>query len=55
MKIIKAMVESEFPGLFYGVDTNTGVTLENYQFDRYCTLHAGLVKMLKSVGVPLGD
>ncbi len=23
---------------------------ENYQFDRYCTLHAGLVKMLKSVG-----
>ena len=52
-EIIKAMVESEFPGLFYGADTNTGVTLENYQFDRYCTLHAGLVKMLKSVGYRL--
>lgn len=48
--IIKAKVEAEFPGLFYGAETDTGITVTNYQFDRYCTLHAGLVKMLKSVG-----
>lgn len=48
--IIKEKVEVEFPGLFYGVDEDTGITVANYQFERYCTLHAGLVKMLKSVG-----
>lgn len=51
--IIKSKVEAEFPGLFYGVATDTGVTVSNYKFDRYCTLHAGLVKMLKSVGYRL--
>lgn len=51
--IIKRKVEAEFPGLFYGVETDTGVTVSNYQFDRYCTLHAGLKKMLKSVGYRL--
>ena len=51
--IIKEKVEKEFPGLFYGVDESTGVTVSGYQFDRYCTLHAGLVKMLKSVGYKL--
>lgn len=51
--IIKSKVEAEFPGLFYGVEINTGIIVTNYQFDRYCTLHAGLVKMLKSVGYRL--
>lgn len=51
--IIKKKVETEFPGLFYGVDDNTGVSVSNFQFDRYCSLHAGLVKMLKSVGYKL--
>lgn len=51
--IIKEKVETEFPGLFYGSDADTGVTVTNYQFDRYCTLHDGLVKMLKSVGYRL--
>lgn len=51
--IIKAKVETEFPGLFYGVAVDTGVAVNNYQFDRYCTLHAGLAKMLKSVGYRL--
>lgn len=50
--IIKGMVEREFPGLFYGVSTSTGVRV-NYQFDRYCTMHSGLVKMLQSVGYKL--
>jgi len=52
-EIIKEFVEDEFPGLFYGVDTETGVTLTNYQFDRYCTLHDGLQKMLKESGYRL--
>lgn len=51
--IIKDKIETEFPGLFYGVAVDTGVAVNNYQFDRYCTLHAGLVKMLKSVGYRL--
>lgn len=51
--IIKSMVEAEFPGMFYGVEKDTEIRIENYQFERYCTLHAGLVKMLKSVGYRL--
>lgn len=51
--IIKSKVETEFPGLFYGASTDTGVTVDNYRFERYCTLHTGLVKMLKSVGYRL--
>ena len=33
--------------------TDTGVTVSNYQFDRYCTLLEGITKMLKSVGYRL--
>lgn len=51
--IIKLKVEEAFPGLFYGVEKDTGVMVSGYQFDRYCSLHAGLVKMLKSVGYKL--
>lgn len=51
--IIKEKVEKEFPKLFYGVQSDTGVKVNGYQFDRYCTLHDGLVKMLKSVGYRL--
>ena len=47
--IIKEKVEKAFPGLFYGIESSTKVTV-NYQFDRYCTLYEGLKKMLKSVG-----
>ena len=36
--------------MFYGVSKDTGVTVSNFQFERYCTLHDGMVKMLKSVG-----
>ena len=51
--IIKEMVEKEFPGLFYGISESTGARVSGYQFERYCTLHDGLVKMLKSVGYRL--
>lgn len=51
--ILKSLVEPMFPGLFYVPETSTGVTVTNYQFDRYCTLLSGLTKMLKTVGYRL--
>lgn len=39
--------------LFTVSSKNTGVSVNNYQFDRYATLLAGVVKMLKSVGYKL--
>ena len=50
--IIKAKVEAAFPGLFIGVSTSTGVTV-NWQYERYCTLEDGLKKLLQSVGYRL--
>lgn len=51
--IIKAKVEAAFPDLFYGVSTSTGVTVSNFQYERYCTMEAGLTKLLQSVGYKL--
>lgn len=46
--VMKSLIESEFDGLFVVSQEDTGVNVSNYQFDRYCTLYDGLVKMLKS-------
>lgn len=51
--IIKHRVEAAFPGMFKGTNTYTGVTVNGYQYKRYCTLHDGLTDMLKSVGYRL--
>lgn len=51
--IIKAKVESEFPGLMVGTSESTGVSVTDYQFKRYCTLADGLKEMLESVGYRL--
>lgn len=51
--IVKELIEKAFPGLFCGVNIDTGVKVTNYQFERYCTLHSGLKKMLESVGYRL--
>ena len=51
--IIKAKVEAAFPNLFYGVTTSTGVSVTNYQYNRYCTLEEGLVSLLQSKGYRL--
>lgn len=51
--IIKARVESSFPGLFIGSEDSTGVQVTNFQYKRYCTLHEGLADMLKSKGYKL--
>lgn len=51
--ILWGMVEPEFDGLFKASTEDTGVEVSGYQFERYCTLHDGLQKMLKSVGYKL--
>ena len=51
--VMKSLIEPEFDGLFVVSQEDTGVTVSNYQFDRYCTLYDGLFKMLKSKGYRL--
>lgn len=46
--ILKELIEPRFDGLFKVSRVSTGVEI-NYQFDRFCTLYDGIVKMLKSV------
>lgn len=48
--VMKELIEPEFDGLFVVSQEDTGVTVSNYQFERYCTLLDGLNKMLKSKG-----
>ena len=51
--ILKYLIEPEFDGLFVVSSVDTGVSISNYRFDRYCTLLDGISKMLKSVGYRL--
>lgn len=51
--VLKSLIELEFDGLFVVSEVDTGVTVTDYQFERYCTLLDGIVKMLKSVGYRL--
>lgn len=51
--IVKAKVEAAFPGLFTGATESTGVTVTNFQYERYCTMEKGLSKLLKSKGYRL--
>lgn len=46
------LIEPEFNGLFKISEKDTGVNI-NFQFDRFCTLYEGVVKMLKSIGYKL--
>lgn len=51
--IVKARVEAAFPGLFVGSTESTGVTASTFRYDRYCSLEAGLTKLLKAYGYRL--
>lgn len=51
--IIRSRVENALPGLFIGSSDDTGVSVTNFQYDRYCTLEAGLTKLLRSKGYRL--
>ena len=48
--IIRNLVDNRFSGLIVGSTDDIGVTIDSFQFERYCTLLDGLTKMLKSVG-----
>lgn len=48
--ILKNLIEPEFDGLFVVSTENTGISVTNYQFDRYTDLLSGIEKMLKSKG-----
>lgn len=51
--VLDMLVTEQFNDYFVVSQVDTGVTVTNYQFDRYCTLSAGITKMLKSVGYKL--
>lgn len=51
--VMRELIEPEFGGLYTVPQENTGITVSNYKFDRYCTLLDGIEKMLKSVGYRL--
>lgn len=48
--VLNTLVTEQFNDYFVVSQADTGVTVTNYQFDRYCTLLAGITKMLESVG-----
>lgn len=52
-QVMKSLIEPEFDGLYEVSSADTGVTVNNFQFDRYCTLLEGITKMLRSVGYRL--
>ena len=48
--IIGELISGQFDDLFMAASANTGVYVQNYQFERYCTLLTGIEDMLASVG-----
>lgn len=51
--VLNDLITEQFDDYFVVSQDDTGVSLTNYQFDRYCTLLSGINKMLKSVGYRL--
>lgn len=51
--VLGELITEQFDDYFVVSQDDTGVSLANYQFDRYCTLLSGINKMLKSVGYRL--
>lgn len=51
--VLNTLVTEQFGDYFVVPQEDTGVSVSEYQFDRYCTLLAGITKMLKSVGYRL--
>ena len=51
--VLNTIVTEQFNDYFVVSQNDTGVSVTNFQFDRYCTLLTGIIKMLKSVGYKL--
>lgn len=52
-EVIGSLIAGQFGDYFVVSQESTGVSVSNYQFERYCTLLYGLEKMLKSVNYHL--
>lgn len=50
---IASIVGNSFGTLFAVSGVSTGVSVTNFQFDRYCTMHDGLMDLLRSKGYRL--
>ena len=48
-QILRNLITGQFGDYFVVSQTDTRINIASYQFDRYCTLLAGITKMLKSV------
>lgn len=51
--IIKNLIAEQYSSVFSVSEEDSGGTVTSFQFDRYCTLLAGIRKMLKSAGYKL--
>lgn len=51
--VIKQVLGDRFGPLFVADETDSGIEISGYQFDRYCTLLDGIEKMLSTVGARL--
>lgn len=49
-QVLAGLIEGQFGTYFVVSQDDTGVAVNNYQFERYCTTLFGVEKMLKSVG-----
>ena len=47
--ILRSLLEGQFGDLFFVPQTDTGVSVQNYRFNRYCTLLEGIEDMLSSM------
>lgn len=52
-EIIGQVIGDRFEALFVADSSASGIQISNYQFDRYCTVLAGLEKMLAAYGARL--
>lgn len=52
-EVLKSLIEPLFGGFFLASETDTGISVSSYQFDRYCTLLDGAEEMLASKGCRL--
>lgn len=48
--VIRELIGDRYGGLFYIPDTDSGVTVSNWQVDRYVTLHEALEKLMDAYG-----
>ena len=51
--VIRELIGDRFGGLFYVPEIDTGITVSNWQVDRYFTLYAALMKLVDAFGYRL--